>query len=177
MEHTPRKGLWRIEFRTDLTRADATVIPLGFVHEAHFPTSIRWLGLLFRKRLTVSEADRIDLLTWPELRDDLEPFMRSLFDSAWSLARTASDNALGTPTVAAKYSHRSALHFAPLGEGPPVASRDPVKRCLELCTHLLALRGKLAPVISAPVVPLRRRKTLAPAATVRPDVELMNFAA
>lgn len=177
MEHTPRKGLWRIEFRTDLTRADAAVIPLGFVLEAHWPTSIRWLGLLFRKRLTVPETDRIDLLTWPELSDNLEPFMKGLFEESWALARTASDNALGTPTVAAKYSHRSALHFASVGDGPQVTARAPAKRCLELCTHLLGFRDKLTPVISAPVVPLRRRKKVPLAAAVRPDVELMNFAA
>jgi hypothetical protein len=180
MQH-PAKALWRIEFRTNLTRADAPIIRVGYLLEAHWQSQVRWLGLLFRRRLTVPELDKVNVATWPELKD-LEPFMKGLFEQAWTTSAKASAAAaieLGSTALAAKYEQRSALHFAAEKRGPDLQAFDgkPVDSFPSLYAYLLGLREDLKPTIVAPVVPLRK----APAATVpvvaTPDLELMNQAA
>ena len=54
------KALWRIEFRTDLDLATAPTIPLAYLLEARWENDFRWLGMLFRKRLTLPELDLVD---------------------------------------------------------------------------------------------------------------------
>jgi len=72
----------RISFHTDLTRADAPVIPLAVMIEAIVPENARWLGLIGRPSLTRVELDRVNLDTWPQLE---APFglMAEMFERAW----------------------------------------------------------------------------------------------
>jgi hypothetical protein len=180
MQH-PNKALWRIEFRTNLTRADAPVFPIGYLLETHWQNQVRWLGLLFRRRLTVPELDIVNTDTWPELKD-LEPFMKGLFDEAWAAsiepaATEAPD--LGSAVVAAKYQLRSALLFSHQEPALDLSGYDPVDAFPLLYSRLLGFRAALAPTLIAPVVPLNNRKKIGPPPrpVVRPDVELMNQAA
>jgi hypothetical protein len=170
-----RRALWRIEFRTKLTRADSLVIPVAYLLDAQWKQgNMRWLGLLFRKRLTPAELDQVNTATWPELTE-IEPFMKRLFEDAWRMVdRAAAD--LGAAALAARYSHYSSLLFARAGEGPEKLIDEPVKAFSQLYSHLLGLREQLAPVVTAPVVRLPRFRKAAPAAT-RADVALLNEAA
>jgi hypothetical protein len=171
-----RRALWRIEFRTKLTQADSLVIPVAYLLDAQWKEgSVRWLGLLFRKRLTPAELDEVNTATWPELTE-IEPFMKRLFEEAWRMVDDAATD-LGAAGLAARYSHYSSLLFARAGEGPEKIMDEPVKAFSQLYDHMLGLREKLAPVVKAPVIPLlRSRKATAPVAA-RPDVALLNEAA
>ena len=180
MQH-PSKALWRIEFRTNLTRADTPVFPIGYLLETHWQNQVRWLGLLFRRRLTVPELDIVNTDTWPELKD-LEPFMKGLFDEAWaaSIAPTATSAPdLGSAVVAAKYQLRSALQFSREELALDLSDHEPVDAFPLLYSQLLSFRTALVPKLMAPVVPLSNRKKteLSLRPVMRPDVELMNQAA
>jgi len=169
---TDRSGLWRIEYRADLTRADSVVIPLAYLLEAEWAESARWLGMVFKKRLTVLERDKLDLLTWPELLagDSLEPFMRQLFDRAWKAKSDAV--ALRSEQLARTYPRVSALHFAPQ-PFDAIGKYDPVKSFTGMYEHLMGLKKSLPPALIAPVVPLHPKKLAAPP---RPEVEVINLA-
>jgi hypothetical protein len=170
-----RRALWRIEFRTKLTRADSLVIPVAYLLDAQWKQgNVRWLGLLFRKRLTPAELDLVNTATWPELTE-IEPFMKRLFEDAWRMVDGAAAD-LGAAELAARYSHYSSLLFARAGEGPEKLIDEPVKAFSQLYSHMLGLREQLVPVATAPVVRLPRLRRAAPAAT-RPDVGLLNEAA
>jgi hypothetical protein len=173
----PSKALWRIEFRTDLTRASAPVLPLGYLLDAHWDADdqVRWLGLLFRRRLNPLEIDLVNTATWPELQK-LEPFMKVIFEKAW--AETGDNGELGSAKLAFSYPHTSALQF--VGEEQAILglSEDPIESFPHLYLTLLNLRSRLTPTIKAPVVPIehkKRKEKVRPIA--RPDVELMNQAA
>ena len=171
-----RRALWRIEFRTKLTQADSLVIPVAYLLDAQWKEgSVRWLGLLFRKRLTPPELDQVNTATWPELKE-IEPFMKRLFEDAWRMVDDAAAD-LGAAGLAKRYSHYSSLLFARAGEGPKKLMDEPVKAFSQLYDHMLGLREQLAPVVTAPVVRMPRfRKAVAPVVT-RPDVALLNEAA
>jgi hypothetical protein len=171
LEH--KKALWRVEFRSDLTRAHAPSFRVAYLLETHWVNEVRWLGMLFRKRLTAAELDLVDTQTWPEM-GNLEKFMTGLFDEAWA-AGSDPKSPLGSNLLSAKYSMHSALRFA--GENPDVNlnSDDPVQSFPALYGCLLDFRDLLSPVMTAPVVPFRAREPAAPG--TRADVELTNKAA
>ena len=165
-EHTA--GLWRIEFTTDVARAGAPVVPLGFMLEAHWTGGIRWLGLIFRKKIDPVELSYVDLSTWPEL-DAPDPFMKRLFDEAWS---GAAGEKLGAAKVADSYRNQGALRFAD-DKGCPALLGDPIDHGFPmLYAHLIGLRNRLAPTIVTPILPFRSR-----GAPALPDCELLHEAA
>jgi hypothetical protein len=75
----------RISFCTDMTRASAFEILLGFMLEAVWPDQARWLGLIGRTRLSSVEIKTVNLATWPEFE---KPFglLDRMFDQAWESA-------------------------------------------------------------------------------------------
>ena len=132
------KALWRVEYRTELTRAAAPVVPLAYVLDAAWANGVRWLGMLFRKRLTTAELDLVALGTWPELRD-LEKFMGGLFDEAWSSSSKAE--IIGSRTLAPKYSMHSALQFAGEECSVNISTADPVESFRVSSTNAPARSG------------------------------------
>jgi hypothetical protein len=167
--------MWRIEYRTDQTRVGAPSCPLGLMLEKHWDSGERWLGLLFRKRLTAVELDHVNRKTWPEL-GALEGYMKGLFEEAWDAAEES--DSLGSIIVAAKYPVQSALCFLPNKGKYQFKADNPVESFKSLYGYLLGLRDQLAPTLTAPVVklPLRKRATVA-AVLEKPDLELANRAA
>lgn len=176
---THSKGLWRIEYRSDLTRAQGPVLPVGYVLEARWNNDVRWLGMLFRKRLMPIELEHVDLKTWPEMQG-LEPFMTRLFDEVWEqeLGSDGASPQMGAPIIATNYSMRSSLQFNTADARLDLSNEDPEKSFAALYTHLLGLHAALTPMLKAPVVQLPRRPKSAPAeAAERPDVEQLSRAA
>ena len=166
------KALWRVEYRTDLTRAAAPAIPLAYVLDAGWANGVRWLGMLFRKRITTAELDLVALETWPEIRD-LEKFMSSLFDEAWSCS--SQTEIIGSRELALKYSMHSALYFAGEESAVDIAVDDPVQSFPALYAYLLDFRSKLAPIATAAVLPFKAKPQVTVGA--RGDVELEHKAA
>ena len=82
----------RISFSTDMTRADAPMIPLGYMFEGVWPKKARWLGLIGRLRLTPVELEMINTATWPEMKSPfhvlMELFMKG-WDAQWGEAGQA----------------------------------------------------------------------------------------
>jgi hypothetical protein len=152
---THSSALWRIEYQTNLTRAHDPVLPLGYMLEAYWSNGVRWLGMLFRKRLTLLEIDRVDVETWPEMKE-LPLFMNRLFERAWNsdIASNKPLPLLGSNSVAANFSGRSSLHFA--GDEPSITlnNDDPEQSFSDLYTRLLKLHGALSPRLVAEVHPL-----------------------
>lgn len=151
-------ALWRIEFRTDASKADGLTIPLGFMRESCAGGDGRFLGLIFRPSLTPLECDRVNLNTWPELGgEQLEKFMNDIFDRAWAHSCDAIDGVLGTHAIATNYSGQSALAFV----GEPVRQECTAENWhrlqVKLHESLFDHEESLSPVLSAPVLPLRRR--------------------
>jgi hypothetical protein len=92
-----------ISFVTDMTRANAPLIPLGFVLEATWPEQARWLGLIGRTRLTEPELDKINRATWPELQTPfglLNKMFEQGWDSAWGEAGTILQNSWVRSSIA-----------------------------------------------------------------------------
>jgi hypothetical protein len=144
-------ALWRIEFHTNLTRARDPVLPLGFLLEAHWSNGVRWLGMLFRKRLTPAEIDRVDLETWPEMKQ-LPQFMNGLFEKAWNTNLDETDlPSLGSDFVATNYTNHSSLRFAAEQPSLALSDDDPEQSFADLYTHLLRLHGALSPRLAAEV--------------------------
>lgn len=95
----------RIEFRTNLMRANAPIIRLGFLVECCWD-DFRWMGMIYRPALTPNELKASNLETWPELLAP-EPLLRSLFDKAWESA-----DGEGGAALAELYGCLSAFHVA-----------------------------------------------------------------
>jgi hypothetical protein len=176
---THSSTLWRIEYRTDLTRAREPVLPVGFVLEAHWNNDVRWLGMLFRKRLMPLELDRVNLETWPEM-NDLETFMNGLFDKVWDQKVGGRHNPprLGSALVAPNYAMHSSLHFASDEPKVKLSTEDAETSFSALYVRLLGLHGSLSPTLTAPVVRLPKKSK--PASVVKPvraDVEQVLRAA
>src|SRR5262245_25432643 len=107
---THSKALWRIEYKTDLTRANSVELPVAYMLEARWSDGIRWLGMYFRKRFTEMELRYVNTETWPEMKDQLTPFVISLFEEAWKNCPVLSSSlepSLGSNRVALKFSDRS----------------------------------------------------------------------
>jgi hypothetical protein len=173
-----RDTVWRIEFRTDQTRADSAMLPLAYMLESHWEDGVRWLGMLFRKRLSTLELDQVNLRTWPELQN-LEGFMKGLFDEAWTVAEEVvrkGELVLGSDIVAVKYPVQSALNFTlALDERYVFGEDDAVKSFTGLYEHLLGFRDALAPRLTASVVRFPTRTS-----SMRPeraDLEIASRAA
>lgn len=169
---THSKGLWRIEYQTDLSRSDKHVLPLGYVLEARWSDDVRWLGMLFRRRLSPLELEHVDLETWHELKD-LEPFMNGLFENAWSQELGAATQApsLGAGLVASRYPAHSSLQFNSTEAAIELGDEDPEDAMPKLYKCLLGLHDALTPTLVAPVLQIPRRAALATPALPRADVE------
>jgi hypothetical protein len=183
---THSEGLWRIEYRSDLSRAQGPVLPIGYVLEARWNdlearwnSDVCWLGMLFRTRLTPIELGHVDLETWPEMQE-LEPFMNRLFEEVWDQEGGVDNGVLrlGSPVVGSKYSMQSSLQFVSADPSVALNDEDAEQSFPALYTRLLGLHGSLAPTLSAPVVPLpQRQKPAAVVMPVRVDVEQVLRAA
>jgi hypothetical protein len=176
---THSEALWRIDYRTDLTRSNGLVLPVGFVLEARWSDNVRWLGMLFRKRLTAKELDLVDVETWPEMKG-LELFMNEVFNDVWAQEIEIGKGApaLGSNVIASRYSMQSSLQF--VGDVPSVqlSGTDAEESFPALYTRLLGLHDNLSPVRVAPVVALPRKERAAAAAKPpRADVEQVLRAA
>jgi hypothetical protein len=176
---THSSALWRIEYQTNLTRAHDPVLPLAYMLEAYWNNGVRWLGMLFRKRLTPLEIDRVDMETWPEMKE-LPLFMNGLFERAWNsdVASNRPLPLLGSNSVATNFSGRSSLHFA--GDEPSItlSNDDPEQSFADLYTRLLRLHSALSPRLVAEVHPLPQPKKDVP--VIKPtlaDVEQVSRAA
>lgn len=136
----------RIAFFTDMTRAGAPVLPLGFMLEAAWPAQARWLGLIGRTRLTPFELAQVNLTTWPALR---MPFgmLDQLFEQGW-----ASEWGQASQSIQKTWS-RSALTIMtdeyPLTTLSAETAEAWASTCDVLCTHLNALHVKLVPALVA----------------------------
>jgi hypothetical protein len=176
---THSKALWRIEYRTDLTRTQGPVLPVGFVLEARWSNDVRWLGMLFRKRLMPIELDHVDLKTWPEMAK-LEPFMNEMFEETWDRDTPLGDGEppLGSALTASQYGIHGSLQFVSDVAAIDLSNDDPETSMVPLYAHLIGLHGRLAQTLVAPIVPLPRKEKVIPAAaTIRGDVEQMSRAA
>jgi hypothetical protein len=169
-------ALWRIEFRTDASKADALVVPLGYLRESSVSGNGRFLGLIFRPTLTPLELDRVNAHTWPELAGDkLEGFMNGLFDRAWTDVCDADDDAHGTARLAQAYSGHSALSFVATS-AKELKAENWNRLQLKLHESLFDFEDALAPSLSAQVLPFGRRKQL-PLVAESPAAEIMLKAA
>jgi len=160
---THSSALWRIGYKTNLTRAHDPVLPLGYMLEAHWSDGVRWLGMLFRKRLTPLEIERVDTETWPEM-NTLHSLMYGLFERAWDseVSGTVEPPLLGSNAVAMNFTGRSSLHFA--GDDPSITlnNDDPKQSFADLYTGLLRLHGALSPQLVAEVHKLPQPKKSTP---------------
>lgn len=145
----------RISLQTDMTRADAPVIPFARLLECVWPESVRWVGLIGRTRLTPAELSAINLETWPEFKDP-HPFLMNLWDRGWS----ADWGGAGAALAAAW--GRSALSIATetlAGLLPDTNHTDPDAALTEahplLWARMIAEEAHLKPTLLAPVVKLR----------------------
>jgi hypothetical protein len=175
---THSKALWRIEYKTDLTRSDSEVLPLAFALEARWSNDVRWLGMLFRKRLEPLETGLVDLETWPELKDP-ENFLNGLFDKIWrvELLEDGKKPELGSAAIARNYSTYGSLAFVADDVSVKLSNEDPEESFTELYDRLLKLHGRLTPTVAAPVVTLPRKGKPTRAVPRRADVKQVVLAA
>jgi hypothetical protein len=166
-------AVWRIEFRTDATRADAPVIPLGVLRESCVADDGRFLGLIFRPKLTPLECDKMNFATWPELSEDrLESFMNSLFEKAWAHSCEAADGKLGADRIAKQFSQHSALAFVS-ADARECKAANWQRLQLNLHESLFDHEDWLAPTLNAPIMPFQRKPVVQPAyAPMSPEIVL-----
>jgi hypothetical protein len=161
---THSRALWRIEYQTDLTRANSEKLPLAYMLEAHWCDGVRWLGMLFRKRLMPPEIACVDLETWPEMTD-LPQFMNRLFDEAWNRDLAAikaelgvAEPPLGSSYVASKFTAYSSLRFVADEPAVELSNEDPEQSFSALYLRLLELHSALTPRVLAEVHPFPQPK-------------------
>lgn len=160
MTSKPVVRLSRITFQTDMTRADAHVIPFARILECVWPDALRWVGLIGRTRLTPREMDAINLETWPEFREP-HPLLSRLWDEGWNAQ-------WGDAGVALQRAwSRSSLEItteALTGLLPDSSHNDPAAALREshpiLWTRMIAEADHLRPVLTAEII---RLPSLAPA--------------
>jgi hypothetical protein len=156
----------RISFYTDMTRADAPVLPLGYMLEAAWPDKARWLGLIGRTRLTPLELDRVNETTWPELR---APFgmLADLFEAGWAAAWGDAGVAIQNGWSRSSFGIDTTDY--PLGDAVSAETAEAWSgTCDVLCTQLNALHVKLAPTLIAKPIKLRPAISKAPPPVARP---------
>lgn len=169
-------ALWRIEFRTDASKADAPAIPLGYLRESSVIGDGRFLGLIFRPTLTPLEVDRVNLNTWPELGNDrLEAFMNELFERSWTDVCAAEEGVHGTAKIAGSYAGHSALAFVNT-KAKELKAKNWNALQLSLHRSLFDYEESLAPVFSADVLPFCKQPLEAIPLDV-PGAEIMLKAA
>ncbi len=153
MNATPIGRISRISFFTDMTRADAPVIPLGFILEAAWPDQARWLGLIGRTRLTRPELDKINLTTWPDL---CAPFalLDSLFEKGWQSAWGEAGYSIQKDWSRSAFSVKTDDYPA-VGTLTADTSEEWTATSDVLCTQLNALHVKLGPILIARPIPPR----------------------
>jgi hypothetical protein len=78
----PVSYISRLSFDTDMTRTGRSLIQLGVMIEAVWPDCARWLGIIGRTELTPHELEKVNLHSWPELREPSE-FLERLFKEGW----------------------------------------------------------------------------------------------
>jgi hypothetical protein len=167
-----KRALWRIEFRTDMTRAGAPIIPLAFLVEAAWPRGGRWQGMLFRPSLTKNELAACDLQTWAELEAP-DPFLRGLFSEAW---RAGPE--VGAEVLLNRYSDRSAFHIAPQahdGLAAAAAEQATPHTFAALTEFIRNFKDCLQPVLKADVVDFGQSRRRLPTRTPA-DVEAASDA-
>ena len=84
----------RISFHLDMTRANAPVVPLGFILEAAWDKRARWMGLIGRTRLNDHELGQVNLNTWPDLRTPFS-LLDGMFEKGWEADWGNSGAAIG----------------------------------------------------------------------------------
>jgi hypothetical protein len=177
---THSRALWRIEYQIDLARVDSPVIPIAYMLEAHWCSGVRWLGMLFRKRLMPLEIERVDLETWPEMKD-VAQFMNRLFDRAWTCELSAEQvpPQLGSSYVALNYANHSSLRFVTDEPRVDLDNEDPERSFTDLYKQLLGFHEVLSPRLVAEVHPFRQPKApiIVPRRPLRADVEQVSRAA
>jgi hypothetical protein len=174
---THSRALWRIEYQTDLTRADSARLPIAYMLEAHWSDRIRWLGMLFRKRLMPSEIASVDLETWPEMKD-LPQFMNRLFDEAWNrdVSTMMAEPQLGSSYVASNFTDQSSLRFVTDEPAVELDDEDPEQSFTGLYQRLLGLHGALSPRVAPQVHAFPKKPAFIPR-PLRADVEQVSRAA
>jgi hypothetical protein len=143
--------LWRVEFRTDVSRTSALKIPVGFMREAFFDENSRFLGLIFRASLTPLEIDLVNLKTWPEM-SSLEGFMDKLFDDVWEADANIVDGTFGSFASARRYGGQSALSFAKI-EVDECRAKSAAHMIKHLIDSLDVFEDQLEPALQAPILP------------------------
>jgi hypothetical protein len=161
MTASPVGRISRISFFTDMTRADAPVIPIGFMLEAAWPEQARWLGLIGRTRLTPLELDRVNSTTWPELHAPFD-MLDKLFDHGWAAEWGDAGSSMQKQWSRSSFSIETSEH--PLTTLSAETAEAWTASSNALCAQLNALHLRLAPVLVAKPVPLRPP----PAAITRP---------
>jgi len=142
-----------------MTRADAPVIPLGFMLEAAWPDQARWLGLIGRTRLTPLELDAVNTATWPELRAPFD-MLDKLFDGGWNSAWGSAANSIQQQWSRSSFSIDNGDF--PLTNMSAETAEAWTGTCDVLCTHLHMLHVQLAPVLIAQPTPLPPKPPTAP---------------
>jgi hypothetical protein len=139
----------RVEFRTNATQSDCIRIPLGFVVESLWD-DMRWMGMIYRPKLTSNELKEINLDTWPELRSP-EALLHDMFESAW-----LSQDGDGGRALASHFGPFSALHaFVEDDESNfAVALEDPSdpQTASVLIERLQKFEPQLKPAFSATIL-------------------------
>ncbi len=166
--------LSRISFFTDMTRADAPVIPLGYMLEAAWPDRARWLGLVGRTRLTPLELDRINLTTWPDLH---APFrlLADLFEQGWKSPWGEAGAAVQSGWSRSAFAIDTNEHS--LDTMSAGSAEEWTATCDQLCVQLNELHVRLAPVLVAKPARLLTLKPTkpVPAAVAHPTDLRMRF--
>lgn len=144
-----RTAVSRIEFRTNLMRATAPVIRLGYLVECCWEDA-RWMGLVYRTNLTHNELRESNTDTWPELSAP-EALLRNLFDAAWDSA-----DGEGGAALQARYGGLSALRVvvedAASNFAAGISSEDDAEVDDQLYTRLRRFEQQLEPVCAAEVI-------------------------
>jgi hypothetical protein len=157
---TAKTAVSRIEYRTNMMRADAEIIPLGYLVEACWDDA-RWMGMIYRPSLTVNEKREVNLHTWPELADS-RAFLKELFE----VAQDADDGEAGD-VLARQYGCLSALTVHVIDRASDfaagLASAIETEVQTELVKRLRKFEDDLQPACVATVMPFmpRRRRTAA----------------
>lgn len=164
--HTAKTAVSRIEYRTNMMRGDADIIPLGYLVEACWEDA-RWMGMIYRPTLTANERRALNIETWPELADPTA-CLRTMFEGAWQAAEGEAGDHLHS-----HYGCLSALHVSvcdrssAFAEDLASAIDSDVQK--ELVKRLQQFNEHLQPACSAQVLALPRTRKAKTFVAVGPD--------
>jgi hypothetical protein len=138
-----------------MTRGGSPSIPLGYLLEGVWDDSTRWLGLVGRTKLTPAELQAVNLTTWPDLAEPFQ-FLSDQFDNGWAAdwgdAGLALEKAWARSAMAVEVSDATAL-LNSIEIDFAVRQQDTVQLLLGKLSMFIP---RLAPIIAAQVIPLRR---------------------